>query len=65
MKIKPKKITNKQIQELETLSGHFNKEQLQKNFVESGVRRVSIYKLSFSDARRLINQLHGSLILSL
>lgn len=37
----------------------------QKNFVESGVRRVSIYKLSFSDTGRLINQLHGSLILSL
>jgi hypothetical protein len=57
MKIKPKHITNTQKKILEDLAPHFDKNQLKKHFFNIKGKSESIYDLSFTQARKLIESL--------
>ena len=61
MRIKPKYITNIQKKILEDLSKYFDEDQLRKHFFSIKAKSPSIYDLSFTQARKLIESLTISL----
>ena len=57
MKIKPKKLTSQQQTRILELSKGRNTEQLKKIWTRCGFTRKSVYDLSFTQARKLIEKL--------